>query len=38
MFNVLLKWYRFRIFDLQKVGQGHELQRRRVRRWMVFRA
>ena len=25
-----------RIFDLQKVGQGHELQCRRIRRWMAF--
>ena len=24
------------IFDLQIVGQGHELQHRRIRRWLVF--
>ena len=24
------------IFDLQKVGQGHELQRRRMHRWMAI--
>ena len=25
-----------RIFDLQKVGHGHEQQRRQMRRWMTF--
>ena len=27
-----------RIFDHQKVGQGHELQSRRLRRWLFFMA
>ena len=25
-----------RFFDLPKIGYGHELQRRRIRRWMAF--
>ena len=32
----LLKIFSIRIVDLQKVGQGHELQRRRIRRWMDY--
>ena len=31
----LPKWSRFES-DLQKVGQGHELQRRRICRWVAF--
>ena len=35
-FNLLKSIVLIRICDLQKVGHGHELQPRRIRRWMDF--
>ena len=33
----LPKWFQFKLFNLQEVGQGNELHGRRIRCWISFR-